>query len=108
MILSLIAALGSNRVIGDHNTLPWHLPADLQHFKDLTKGHTVIMGRKTYYSIGRPLPKRRNIVVTRQGGRAIPGCEIAGSLGDAIKLVQDEKEVFVIGGAQIFEQALPH
>ena len=106
MILSLIAALGKNRVIGDHNTLPWHLPADLKRFKELTAGHTVIMGRKTYESIGRPLPKRRNIIITRQADLKIPGCEIADSLENAIKLVADEKEVFIIGGAQIFEQAI--
>ena len=106
MILSLIAALGKNRVIGDHNTLPWHLPADLKRFKELTAGHTVIMGRKTYESIGRPLPKRRNIIITRQADLKIPGCEIADSLENAIKLVADEKEVFIIGGAQIFEQSL--
>jgi len=107
MILSLIAALGKNRVIGDHNTLPWHLPADLKRFKELTAGHTVIMGRKTYESIGRPLPKRRNIIITRQADLKIPGCEIADSLENAIKLVADEKEVFIIGGAQIFERSLP-
>ena len=107
MIISLIAALGSNRVIGDKNTLPWHLPADLKHFKELTLGHPVIMGRKTFDSIGRPLPKRRNIVVSRRAGSAITGCEVAGSFNEALRLVKDEPEVFVIGGAQIFEQALP-
>lgn len=107
MTLSIIAAMGSNRVIGDHNTLPWHLPADFQHFKKLTMGHSVIMGRKTYESIGKPLPKRRNIVITRQAGLEIRGCKVVGSLEDAIQLARNEAEVFVIGGAQIFEQALP-
>ena len=108
MMISLIAALGKNRVIGDHNTLPWNLPADLAHFKEVTMGHPIIMGRKTYDSIGRPLPKRRNIVITRQADLAIPGCEIASSLEDALKMTKHEAEVFIIGGAQIFEQALPH
>ncbi|MEK7582988.1 MAG: dihydrofolate reductase [Patescibacteria group bacterium] len=107
MIISLIAALGANRVIGDHNRLPWNLPADLKHFKEITSGHPIIMGRKTYDSIGRPLPQRRNMVITRQADLVIPGCEVVSSLEDALRLVQEEQEVFIIGGAQIFEQALP-
>src|SRR3989344_722760 len=107
MIISLIAALGNNRVIGEKNALPWHMPADFEHFKKLTLGHPIIMGRKTFDSIGHPLPKRRNVVVTRQTGLVIHGCEIAVSLEDALKLVVHDDEVFIIGGAQIFDQALP-
>jgi len=106
--LSLIAAVAENGIIGSGNALPWRLPEDLKHFKTLTLGHPVIMGRKTYESIGRPLPGRRNIVVTRNRDFHMEGCEIAQSLEAAIAACGlDCGEVFVIGGAQIYAEALP-
>lgn len=107
MILTIIVAKDHKGAIGKDNQLLWHLPADLKHFKALTTGHTIIMGRKTYDSIGRPLPKRRNIVVSRQEGLTIPGVEVMRSLEDAIASCVQETEVFIIGGAQIYAQALP-
>jgi dihydrofolate reductase len=107
MRISIIAALDKNRVIGNTNALPWHLPADLKHFKALTLHKPIIMGRKTFASIGRPLPQRRNIVISQQPNWLAPGCEVASSLTAALRLTQDDAEVMVIGGAQIFAQALP-
>lgn len=106
MLISLVVAVADNHVIGKNNQLPWHLPADLKHFKQLTTGHTVFMGRKTYDSIGKPLPNRRNIVISRSVNQ-IEGCAIATSLEDALKLSSEEKEVFIIGGSEIFREALP-
>ncbi len=108
MILSIIAAMGRNRAIGYQNTLPWRLPADLQRFKQLTLGHHIIMGRKTYESIGRPLPGRTSIIITRQPDFQAEGCLIAHSLDEAIDLAKsrDEQEAFIIGGAEIYAQAL--
>ena len=109
-ILSLIAAVARNGVIGIDNRLPWRLPADLKHFKALTLGHTVIMGRKTWESLParfRPLPGRRNIVVTRQPGYAAEGAETATSLDAALALAQDAPRVFVIGGGELYALALP-
>lgn len=107
MQLSLIVAMSTNRVIGIQNQLPWHLPADLKHFKQLTLGKPVIMGRKTYDSIGKPLPNRCNIVVSRNQSLQIPGCEVVNSLESALKLVATAAEVMIIGGEQLFTQALP-
>ena len=107
MNINLIVAIDEKNGIGKNNLLPWHLPADLKHFKTITTGHPIIMGRKTFDSIGKALPNRRNIVISRQSGLVIPGAELGCSLNDAIELCKDEKDVFVIGGAQIFEQALP-
>lgn len=107
MNINLIVAIDEKNGIGKNNLLPWHLPADLKHFKTITTGHPIIMGRKTFDSIGKALPNRRNIVISRQSGLVIPGAELCSSLNDAIELCKDEKDVFVIGGAQIFEQALP-
>lgn len=106
MILSLIAALDKKSGIGKDNRLLWHLPADLKFFKKVTTGHTVIMGRNTYESIGKALPLRRNIVVTRQENYEAPGCEINEDLFDAIKSCSKEDEVFVLGGADIYRQAI--
>jgi dihydrofolate reductase len=110
-LVSLVAALARNRVIGAGNRLPWHLPEDLRRFKRLTMGAPVIMGRKTHESIleqaGKPLPGRRNIVVTRQPGARFEGCEVAGSLDTALALAGDAPEVFVIGGAELYRLALP-
>lgn len=107
MILSHIVAVANHGVIGKEGKLAWHLKPDLQYFKKLTTGHTIIMGRKTYDSIGRPLPNRRNIVISRQMP-AVPGIEIARSLEEALSLADaPEKECFIIGGSQLYTQSLP-
>lgn len=107
MTLSLIVAMARNRVIGRANGLPWRLPADLKHFKALTVGKPVIMGRKTFASIGKPLPERHNIVVTRDPQFSAAGVSVAHSLEDALRLAQPAPEVMLIGGAQLYAQALP-
>lgn len=112
MILSLIAALSKNRVIGKNNDLPWRLPDDMKYFMETTKGHCVIMGRKNYESIPhkfRPLPDRTNIVVTRQKEYEAKDCLVVHSLEDALVIAKqkNEKEVFVIGGAEIYQLVLP-
>ncbi|GGY02988.1 dihydrofolate reductase [Paludibacterium paludis] len=104
--LTLVAAMARGRVIGVNNTLPWHLPEDLKHFKATTLGKPVIMGRKTYDSIGRPLPGRRNIVVTRQAEWRRDGVEAAPSLEAALALAGDADEVCLIGGAELYRQAI--
>ena len=108
MLISIIAAMGRNRAIGYKNTLPWKLPTDLQRFKLLTLGHHMIMGRKTFESIGRPLPGRTSIIITRQKDFQAEGCLIAHSLDAAIELAKSrgEEEAFIIGGAEIYAQAL--
>lgn len=98
--------MSSNRVIGVNNTLPWHISEDLKHFKSLTTGHTIIMGRKTYESIGRPLPNRRNIVISRNTEASYEGAEVVHSIEDAFTICKNDNEVFVIGGSNIYEQAL--
>jgi len=105
--VSLIAALAQNHVIGIENRLPWKLPEDLAHFKALTLGHPILMGRKTFESLGRPLPGRRNIVITRNVGYQPSGCEIATSIPAAIDLCEQAEEVFFIGGAELYKQVLP-
>jgi dihydrofolate reductase len=107
MKLSLIAAMADNRVIGHENRLPWHLPADLQHFKAITLGKPVLMGRKTWESIGRPLPGRTNVVITRDASYQAEGCVVAHSLEEAVGAAGEALEVMVIGGAQLYRQALP-
>jgi dihydrofolate reductase len=107
MQLSLIVAYALNRVIGRDNTLPWKLPSDLAHFKRTTLGHPVIMGRKTWESLGRPLPGRRNIVISRNPQYEAAGAQCVASLALAIEAVQDAEQAFVIGGAQIYQEALP-
>lgn len=104
-IINIIVATDKNRGIGIHNTLPWHLPEDLAHFKNTTSGHAIIMGRKTFDSIGRPLPKRENIVVTRNAEWQHENVTTALSLKEAIAQVSDD-EVFIIGGAQIYHEAI--
>lgn len=106
MEIVLIAAMASNRVIGKGNDIPWHIPGEQQRFKKITWGHTLIMGRKTYESIGRPLPGRRNIVVTRNETYDAPGCEVANSFDSALSLCEGESKVFIIGGAQLYELSL--
>lgn len=105
--IALIAAVAANRVIGRDNALPWRLRDDLKRFKALTLGHPVIMGRKTWDSLGKPLPGRRNIVVTRQTGLVLDGAEVASSLESALACCADADPVFVIGGAQLYTLALP-
>lgn len=105
--ICLIAALAANRVIGRNNALPWHLSADLKRFKALTMGHAVVMGRKTHESIGRPLPGRRNLVITRNRDYRAPGCEIVHSLDAAVAACSGAGKVFVIGGAALYREALP-
>jgi dihydrofolate reductase len=108
--IALVAALARNRVIGRRNELPWRLPEDLRRFKTLTLGHPVVMGRKTHESIlgalGRPLPGRLNIVVTRSTDYAAPGCIVATSLEAALAAAPPAEEIFVIGGAEIYRAAL--
>lgn len=106
MIVSIVVAIAENNAIGKDNQLLWHLPADLKHFKDITSGHTVIMGRKTYDSIGKPLPNRRNIVVTRNRELELPGTEITNSLEEALALCEGTEEIFIIGGAELYNRAL--
>lgn len=105
--ICLIVALAANGVIGLNNALPWHLPADLKHFKALTMGHPVVMGRKTHESIGRPLPGRRNLVITRNRDYSSPGCEIVHSLDEAIAACRGAGEIFIIGGAELYRESLP-
>ena len=106
--LVLVVAVSLNGVIGRDGGLPWHLPEDLKHFRRNTVGHAIIMGRKTWDSIGRPLPRRRNIVVTRQLGLALEGCEVVHSLAEALQLAHTEdSEPRVIGGASLYREALP-
>ena len=106
--LVLVVAMAKNRVIGRGQTIPWDLPEDRKHFVAVTKGHALIMGRATYDSIGRPLPKRRNIVVSRQHGLTIEGVEVVGSLEAAIALARTEDDApRVIGGGQLYAEALP-
>lgn len=103
MILSIIVAAAENNVIGRDNGLIWKLSADLKHFKALTTGHTIIMGRKTFESIGRPLPNRRNVIISRNSAYRAEGCEVVESIDDALKLVEDENESFIVGGGTIYK-----
>ncbi|AZQ83253.1 type 3 dihydrofolate reductase [Colwellia sp. Arc7-635] len=105
-ILSMIAAHANNRVIGKDNDMPWYLPADLAYFKKTTLGKPIIMGRKTYESIGRPLPGRKNIVISRDGDYKATGVEVVNSVEAALALVSDCEEVMVIGGGAIYQHCL--
>jgi len=105
--LSILVAMAQNRTIGINNTLPWHIPEDLKRFKALTMGHHMIMGRKTFDSIGKPLPGRTTVIVTRNQGLKIEGCIITHTLAAAIAVSAGDDEIFVIGGAEIFAAALP-
>ncbi|HEX5794072.1 MAG TPA: type 3 dihydrofolate reductase [Rheinheimera sp.] len=107
MIISMVAAMANNRVIGKNNKMPWHLPADLKHFKRVTLGKPVVMGRKTFDSIGQLLPGRRNIVISRTVPTDTKGAEWVTSLEQAFELLQEQEEVMVIGGAEIYRQCLP-
>jgi dihydrofolate reductase len=105
--LSLIVAMAKNRVIGANGRIPWHLPNELKLFKSLTMGHHIVMGRKTYESIGRLLPGRTTVIVTRQRDYSVPGAIVAHSLKDALEACKADDECFVIGGAELFREALP-
>ena len=105
--ITIIVAVSENFVIGIDNKLPWHISEDLKNFKKVTLNHSVIMGRKTFQSIGKPLIERRNIVITRDKALKISGVEVVTNLKDAIDLTSDEKEIFIIGGEQIYKMAMP-
>lgn len=109
MNISIIVAITENNIIGRQNGLPWHLPADLKYFREKTTGHHIVMGRKTFESIGggRPLPNRTSIIITNQNDYKAEGCLIAHSMEEAISLAKNETELFIIGGRQIYEQSLP-
>jgi len=106
MTISIIVAVGENNVIGKDNQLLWHLPADLKYFKKLTMGYPIIMGRKTYESIGRPLPGRISIIITRNKSYKAEGCIVVNDLESALNAAKSYDEAFIIGGAQIYRQAL--
>lgn len=106
-MISLLVAMDKNRVIGKDNGLPWHLPADLAYFKKVTMGHHIIMGRKTFESIGRPLPGRTTVIVTRNKDYKVEGCHVIHSIDDVKKMGEEmDEELFVIGGAEIFKEVL--
>ena len=104
--ITLIAAMGKNRAIGLNGRMPWHLPAELQHFKQATMGKTIVMGRKTWQSIGRPLPGRQNIIISRNPDFSATGAEVCASLPAVVEIAQTD-EIMVIGGGQLYELALP-
>jgi len=107
MVISLVVAMDRNRLIGTNKQLPWHLPADLRHFKEITMGKPILMGRKTWESIGRPLPGRINVVVTANPGFMAPGCIVMHSIEEALAAMGHHKELMVIGGADLYRQLLP-
>lgn len=107
MRITLIAAMDSNRLIGSAGTLPWQLPNDLKHFRDLTLNKTILMGRKTFESIGQALPKRRNIIISRNPNFKADSCEVYSDINKAMLALTKEKEIIVIGGANIYTQLLP-
>ncbi len=106
MRISIIAAMSANRAIGLENRLPWHLPEDLKRFKALTMNHHIVMGRKTYDSIGKPLPGRNTVIVTRNVDYAVPGCIAVNSIDAALTVSYGDEEVFFVGGADLYRQAL--
>ncbi len=105
--ISAVAAISKNRVLGKDNGLIWAIPEDLKRFKQLTTGHSVIMGRKTYESIGKPLPNRTNIIITRDQKFTAEGCIVVHSIDEALQKANSDKEIFVIGGGQIYKEMLP-
>ena len=106
-MISIIVAVSTNNVIGAHGKLPWRLSDDLKRFKRLTMGNPIVMGRLTWQSIGRPLPGRQNIVVTRQAGLLAEGCDVVASPADALTVAADAEEIMIIGGSQVYELFLP-
>lgn len=107
MLISIIAAMDNDRVIGKNNELPWKLPRELQYVKKTTEGCPLIMGRKNHESIGRPLPGRRNIILTRNKDYRAEGCEVVHSVGEALTLCKDETRIFIFGGEEIYKLFLP-
>jgi dihydrofolate reductase len=107
MIISFVVAMGKNKVIGKNNSLPWNMPADMKHFKDLTMGKPIIMGRKTFESIGKALPNRTNIIITRDPEYKAEDCVVVHSVDQAIGAAGNAEEVMVIGGSQIYKEFLP-
>ena len=107
MKVTIIVAVSENLAIGYKNALPWHISEDLKHFKQITINHSVVMGRKTFESIGKPLKERRNIVISRDRTMKIEGVEVVNSLGEAIHRTKNENEIFIIGGEQIYKMAMP-
>lgn len=107
MLLTIVVAASTNNVIGLHGELPWHLPEDLRRFRQLTLGKAVIMGRLTFDAIGRPLPGRRNIVISSDADLHIEGCEVVPTPQTALQLVEGDEEVMIIGGGRIYQQLLP-
>ena len=105
-MITIIAAIGLNNELGKDNDLIWHLPNDLKRFKKITTGHHIIMGRKTYESIGRPLPNRTTIIISRNNQYKAEGCIVVSSLEEAIKSCQQESHIYIIGGAQIYKEAI--
>lgn len=108
MKISLIVAMASNRVIGRDGQMPWHLSADLQRFKQITLGSPILMGRKTHEAIGRPLPGRQNLIISRNSDYQIPGCQVFDDIQKALQTVAGSDELFVIGGATLYEALLPY
>ena len=108
MMISIIVAVSENGVIGIQDDLPWRLSSDLKRFKSLTMGHHIIMGRKTWQSIGRLLPGRTTVILTRQENLMVPGALIAGSLHEGIDMINDDSECFIVGGAEIYREAFAH
>ncbi len=106
-VISIIVAIAENNVIGANNQLIWHIPEDLKRFKALTTGHHIVMGRKTFESIGKPLPKRTNIIVSRNTKYAAEGCVVVASLKEALTVSASDSEVFIIGGGELYRQVLP-
>ena len=105
-MITIIAAIGNNNELGKGNDLIWYLPADLKRFKKRTTGHPIIMGRNTFESLGKPLPNRRTIIITRNTSYQKEGCEVVHSLEDAIELIASQEDAFIIGGAQIYKEAM--
>ena len=105
-MITIIAAIGKNGELGKNNDLIWHLPNDLKRFKKVTAGHHVIMGRKTFESLGKPLPNRTNIIITRNKNYTAEGCVIVNSLDDALLAAKDDKNPYILGGAEIYNQAI--
>ncbi len=104
--ISLVCAMANNRVIGKDNGMPWHLPADLKHFKRVTMDKPIVMGRKTYESIGRPLPGRRNVVISRNPNFQAQGCDIVDSIESALTLLDKNAEIMIIGGGYLYSQVI--
>lgn len=107
MNISIIVAIAQNNVIGNNNQLIWHIPGDLKRFKSITMGHTVVMGRKTFESIGKPLPGRKNVVISRQSNFKPEGCLVYNSFDKALNSLKTEDEIFIIGGGEIYRMAMP-